>query len=76
MQYTLSTLPAVAAAVGDVMDALESGGGDGGDGVGAGPAFNAKISLHAHNDVSRAPMINILYIQQVHVKHEMVCNRF
>ena len=38
-----STLPAVAAEVGDVMDALEIGGGDG---VGAGPASNANTSLH------------------------------
>ena len=39
-----STLPAVAAEVGDVMDALEIGGGDG---VGAGPASNANTSLYA-----------------------------
>ena len=46
MQYTLSTLPAVAAEVGDIMDAREVGG----DGVGAGPASNEKstCSLHAH----------------------------
>ena len=39
MQYMLrTTLPAVAAEIGDVMDALEVGGGDG---VRAGPASNA-----------------------------------